>query len=403
MNLLKPEFEHLVDRYDTANEIDHLGLKIIGVLRQEGKKIQQIVFCPKCAKDSELYLKGVFLIGKTDFIKKCTLPCGCSSSPNWNPDQLEVLVKRRCRELNYRFVSLKGQKINSSAKVVFECLKHNTVTDTVKISPFINKTVDGCAECVVDTRSANKFIPTEEYDIILKNRKILNRKDKLVSRTKNTFTFECDNCKDDIYYKELGNIFTITREGMFLTGKNCRCGKHMKSTREREIFIEHIISEENLPYTEVSINNPEDIYENLKIGFICSEHGIQEKSYSNFVYSGSRCTGCAVNGFNPDKPARIYCTIWSYGNSVFCKVGITNRSTSERLKEQTRNTNYNIINTLEWFSEDGHLIKSIEKEVEDTFISSVIPKHLFPDGFTETYSITNYKEIVGLIKTRMDN
>lgn len=123
-----------------------------------------------------------------------------------------------------------------------------------------------------------------------------------------------------------------------------------------------------------------------KLEYKCPIHGIQNVSYHNFVYHGSRCSGCATHGYNPSKQGSFYVVKWAKCDHSFIKFGITNRKILSRIKNQAGKTNYNYEILFQQTWADGSVPLNIERTIKQSnmFNVGVIDINNFEDGFTET-------------------
>lgn len=106
--------------------------------------------------------------------------------------------------------------------------------------------------------------------------------------------------------------------------------------------------------------------------------------------SGKDPCGCSGkgSGYNKTKPANLYLVRWyGYGNS-YLKVGITNQDVTDRVTQQYRKArlDYEIIHTF--YNESGQSVWDCEKLIKQSVQTSVCPKELLPDGYTETTNDT---------------
>lgn len=123
-----------------------------------------------------------------------------------------------------------------------------------------------------------------------------------------------------------------------------------------------------------------------KIRYMCPIHGKNTVSYHNFVYHGSRCSGCATHGYNPSKQGSFYVVKWAKCDHSFIKFGITNRKILSRIKNQAGKTNYNYEILFQQTWADGSVPLNIERAIKQSnmFNVGVIDINNFEDGFTET-------------------
>ncbi|MCP3683202.1 MAG: hypothetical protein GY861_10980 [bacterium] len=117
---------------------------------------------------------------------------------------------------------------------------------------------------------------------------------------------------------------------------------------------------------------------------------------------GKGCVSCKSSGYDKNKPANIYCVLWGLGNHYFVKVGVTNNDTVDRIRIQSNKTPYNPYVVKTYHHKSGEFVADLEKEIKHKFPSGVVNKDKFPDGYTETFNLSDYKGILTFIKTRME-
>jgi len=129
------------------------------------------------------------------------------------------------------------------------------------------------------------------------------------------------------------------------SGNGClECsGKKKKTIEEvREIFTTR-------NYTLLSTE-----YKNSSspLNYIC-DNGHQTKIRLAELQSGRGCSSCAEHGFNPNKSATLYYIRFQYEGNSYYKIGITNRSISERF--QSERTAYTVLKeTTYTMGKDAH-------------------------------------------------
>jgi len=79
---------------------------------------------------------------------------------------------------------------------------------------------------------------------------------------------------------------------------------------------------------------------NLPLEYICDKGHQTTISFSS-LQKGHGCSSCANHGFDPSKPAILYYLRFQYEGNFYYKIGITNRTISERF--QSESTSYTVI------------------------------------------------------------
>lgn len=140
--------------------------------KQQRRKLYD-VSCSVCSIDKELYPDG-FKLSKPD-LTRGRIPCGCSKKPQLSEQQYTIIVKRICKEKNYKFIEFLGGYKNKNTKVVYECPYHG-IQDTTSYDNFANK-YNGCRKCahheLIESKRNKDYITnvlgicqTENYEFI---------------------------------------------------------------------------------------------------------------------------------------------------------------------------------------------------------------------------------------------
>lgn len=116
-----------------------------------------------------------------------------------------------------------------------------------------------------------------------------------------------------------------------LQGQNCpHCAKSImvkkKTKNKKELLKEFkLIHKDKYDYSKVNYTGS-----HKDILITCPEHGDFEQTPANHL-TGSGCSKCAKNGFNPSKSAYLYyLKVTTDNGKVLYKIGITNRTVNER-------------------------------------------------------------------------
>lgn len=125
-----------------------------------------------------------------------------------------------------------------------------------------------------------------------------------------------------------------------------------------------------------------------KFEWVCSEGHSCISEYSNFISLGRRCYDCNSSGFNSKLSGWIYIVRWAGKHCSYLKVGVTNSKVIDRIKAQKSKTelDYEILHTFH--HDSGQAVWDCEKLIKQSVQTSVCPKELLPDGYTETTNDT---------------
>lgn len=121
--------------------------------------------------------------------------------------------------------------------------------------------------------------------------------------------------------------------------------------------------------------------------------GCCKVSYEMFTGNLNRGqVGCCCKvdgGFKVELPSYIYIVRWYGYCESYLKFGITNREIMDRISEQdteSKHLDYEILHTF--YHESGQAVWDCEKLIKQSVQTSVCPKELLPDGYTETTNDT---------------
>jgi len=129
------------------------GLKVLSIISRNSKSIQYQVFCKECAKDSELFGDGYFVITKGNLLAG-KLPCGCSKNYRWSLTQYLIRAGRVAADKNYKIIDIVKPFKGNKTKIKCECLVDNHIWEAT-FSNLINYK-QGCPKC------AFNYKPTEQ-------------------------------------------------------------------------------------------------------------------------------------------------------------------------------------------------------------------------------------------------
>ena len=138
---------------------------------------------------------------------------------------------------------------------------------------------------------------------------------------------------------------------------------------------------------------------NLKL--LCSNCGEYTTSSQNFL-SGKGCPNCAHYGFRPSKKGVLYIQkIIKDSFLVGIKFGITNKTTQERMKQQSNVSKFDHEIFYELTLQDGQKILDLENKIKEAMKgkTSYISKEDMPDGWTETVAPSELSTIMYIVKS----
>lgn len=142
------------------------------------------------------------------------------------------------------------------------------------------------------------------------------------------------------------------------------------------------------------------VYTKIIVG--CQIHGSFEVIPDKHL-QGQGCPSCSLSGYKRNLPGQLYITRWEGQGKDFIKVGISNKQYNKRISSQSNNCQYSHETIAVFQSEDGGYIADIEKEILSKFDFPYCTKQEFEDGFTETTCVTNFEEILNLLKGKLND
>lgn len=128
-----------------------------------------------------------------------------------------------------------------------------------------------------------------------------------------------------------------------------------KKPKTTESFIKECKEVHN-DFYDYSLVEYKGIFSKVKI--VCPYHGEFEQA-SNHHVEGRGCSGCAVKGFDPNKPSILYFLKFSKKSHTFWKIGVTNRSLKDRFRADFKY----IKEQFQWSFPDGRKTICLEEKV----------------------------------------
>ena len=367
---------------------------------KETYKHKDIVFCPICAKDHEMYGNGTFIVDK-QYKKKGIIPCGCSKRRKYTESQFLILVKRELSKPQHNGLSLVklSEEFNGyDTRFDVMCKTHgifNTFLDNIRYKKSNNS---ACTKC------SGTYVKTPEEYIEYCNTKYVDYNFKFflpedlpeLDHSKYVY-YSCPRCSNDEYVKEgiCSGVFRLHKTQTSSNGihLSCRCSERYSwEEKHRKYQITKIIKEENLKDEFIGFV---DGYKNNTSKFIrkCEEHGEYTTAFANFKNRRDSCPKCYKSRFNPSKPACVYLVRWYGFGEEYLKFGITNREVIERVKEQYSKSDLDYEILSFYYFQNGALAEKLENIIKDNFETSLCSKTFMRNGHTETTSMDNYELI----------
>lgn len=369
------------------------------ILYVSGKKRYSKVYaaiCHICKLDTELFGDGTFHRVKSDFVAG-NIPCGCSKNVKWTRNQYEILCKRRCKEVNYTFLSFVCVWRGKWTPVSLRCDKGHLIQ--MSMNNFLYgynckrcRTLKTIARCTHDYGDeVNSFFASGK----IPEGTIFSKSDKLTSQSHSTYwDYKCGICSNDEYVKAgvCTGIFTSVAASLKKGMLACRCGVwHKWDQPKRKYQIESRILRENLDIKFSHWENDKfSIYDTIWLE--CFVHGTFKSTVGSFLHSETGCPKCTRTGYNKAKPAIFYILKVEGEYSKFTGYGISGniefrmKTHVENLKEK----GYYVVDQ-HCVSGSGDMIFNLESSVKKLFKRN--PQDVL--GFKK--EATDYSEYSNLI------
>ena len=201
-----------------------------------------------------------------------------------------------------------------------------------------------------------------------------------------------------------GHTFTITINN-FNAGNRChKCADikngRMKSFSEDEHLhkLTPIFDKENILFNGFI---GEWKRSSTKLNLQCCNGHTFTPTVNGFL-SGNRCSSCARFGYNTLKHGTLYIQKLIKKSCFYgIKFGITNLTTQERMRNQSRVSKFEHEIFYELTLQDGQKILDLENNIKEAMKgkTSYISKEDMPDGYTETVAPSELSTIMYIVKT----
>ena len=357
-----------------------------------------VIFCPICAKDPEMYGEGLFFVDG-QYKRKQLVPCGCSKNHKYTESQFIILVKRELSKTQHKglsFVKLSEEFNGYDTRFEIMCATHGvftTLLDNIRYKKSNNSACTKCSGTYVKTPEEYTEHCNSQY--VDQNFKFFLPEDLPELDHSKYVYYSCPKCSNDEYVKEgiCSGVFRLHKTQINKKAISCRCssGFYWKEPHVK-YQITKIIKEENLKDKFIGFV---DGYKNNTSKFIreCQDHGEYTTTVVNFKNRRDGCPLCYKSRFNSSKPAYVYLVRWYGFGEEYLKFGITNREVIARVKEQYSkcDLDYEILSS--YYFENGILAEKLENIIKDNFETSLCSKTFMRNGHTETTSVDNYELI----------
>lgn len=363
-----------LDEFENTVHKSFKGYHIV-VGKKLGKGFYEFI-CDFCKNHPLGFWKAVKAY-RSDIENGRDFPCGCNPRTKYTKGMKDSIMKYKCESQGLDLISIVKDKVLISCPLTKETWAYSF--------PVANSMEN------LDPRhkKANYFpeLRCNKYNRVLsKGRKVF-----YVKNTKSIdWYLQCPLCEND-HLGTVGlcnGIFPVV-EGVLLRGNalSCRC--------KQNYSLSSIQKQERLKLR----------LKTLKGGFLgwvdderfkwkCINGHINTLStYSNLHNHKHGCGQCS-GGHNQQEMYMLL--LGESGNDQCLKVGIANYA-DNRIKSQTRHSMVPYERLYTWRFRSVDACKACEHEIKK-LERGVLSSHIYPDGFTETYNMSDKEIIVSIIE-----
>lgn len=210
-------------------------------------------------------------------------------------------------------------------------------------------------------------------------------------RCSSKWRFKCSVCSEVFeaspnYLKRSGNCYF------------CSC-RHIY--REDAVEVIHRIQDLCVKLDVSFVKWDDSVYKGRAVSTItikCNKHlSVKSVTVSEFLNKESGLKCCSIKGFKDDIPAVFYVTKWSLDEDCFYKYGITSNY-RKREVNQSRRTDYKPENVINISFNRGIHARMLETNLHSFCGTGLVPKKLFKDGYTETFSEDKLDAVLNIIQ-----
>lgn len=304
---------------------------------------------------------------------------------------LNSLLKRHPDNID-KFDYSKVVYVDAKSKVEIVC---KTCSNTFSQTPNDHLSGKGCGYCVGRNKTTKSFI-SESISKFPENAELFDYSKVKYRKDDAPVTIGCNTCGRDFNQMPTKH----------LQGHKCNLCSLDKQTKE--YFMSRVLDAvSNSDRVDFSLCEYSTYTSPVKLLCkVCGEAPVRTPD----VTLARGAIGCKCDrgktGFNSDLDASLYLVNWFNDEVRFLKVGITNRPVKERClttKSQARESGF-CFEILHEFNTKGHIASTLEREIlrkySDEF--SYVSRELFPDGWTETISLSRYDDILKYCKERLN-
>lgn len=358
-------------------------IKVLGPARLE-------VTCNVCHKDEELWPEPVVTCKAS--LRRGGCSCSCSGRARYTEDQYRVLLSRKAGSRGKVFKGFKGCFENTQSLIVVYCPIHNTTSDTTSVYNFLHKDLHGCPKCA--NTSTGRALSIKGKELLEEIHKIGFTHYTGTKGIGSACKVFCSICSEDIYARSglCDGWFSTSLSHLRENKQPCRCSKS-HSLSEDQLVLKMNSLGVPTGNSFVRWKNPVKPNNTRNIAIMtCNnpEHPEYEVMVNNFINQNNRCPSCSSG----PKMQSYIDFVYKDCVPVFLKFGIA-VDAKDRCKRLNRtNKDYELSLSTYFLFDTEEGCREAEKQVKDLYYEDFVKKVNFPDGYTETASITDYDNIV---------
>ncbi|AUR94295.1 hypothetical protein NVP1193O_164 [Vibrio phage 1.193.O._10N.286.52.C6] len=378
-------------------------LTVTGLIERRGKVNIFEVKCNICSSDVELLPSPI--TATKGHLTSGRIPCGCSKSPQWSPDQNAIRFKRLLAEvsphwkiLNYKKTKGKNQTYTIHCK---NCSSDTEMWPEGSIITSRSHVLEGKTSCGCSVRTS---WTKDQWKL---------RVSRTCAEVGYTFNgwkgrYRGSHTKISLYNPDTGNSWDTTTASSFVEGgRRDPAYKKLIGEVTRKDDSYHIsnfkstgkffIGTEFIRDTESKDRNGFKSFWHIK----CPRCKVVSKVTQQSLFKGIIPCVCAPKGgYRKDEVGYLYLVEWYDFCESYLKFGITNRQLGVRLLEQYKQgkLDYKVLKVV---SGNGEDIYNIEKRIKGSVETHKCPRDWLPDGYTETVEHSEHN--IKILKSFYDN
>lgn len=355
------------------------------------------MLCPVCENDTISKVNSSLSKFKATTIQLRGGLKVCRCYRHLNKQEQEVEIVQALTEENSNFLRWETPSRSGNSMFSYKCYCGAYVTMTS--GNF--RQGKRCMACRDKNASANMSLTLQEWQEALEAGGCHKEGTKIISRVGRMLKIKCPICSSDPIANAglCSGVFKVASHTVKST-RGCRCNPSHYLTYEQKVFnIKDKIRNTNKSFVSLSDKDK-------KVTLRCPKGSTHTLLPWNILSNGFNCKCCKEggSGFSQTIPAYMYLYKCSIGGRTGCKVGITNREVSCRVKEQGRSRGSHEVKDLLVFRFNlGCHAKVVEDAIFSRYAGGFFSKAEFPDGYRETLDADEYNEIVALITRCRDD